>query len=106
MHFCFLPLLKTTRSRQREQDKKSKELEPSKLISADQIMSSMPSLEQCAICMESLIKQKVGMPENCKHSFCLNCLIEWAKVKKNKCIIISIEKIFTFRKVIHVQLIV
>jgi hypothetical protein len=45
-------------------------------------LSSVPTIEQCAICMENLLKQEVGIPENCEHSFCLACLIEWAKVKR------------------------
>jgi hypothetical protein len=43
-----------------------------------------PSIEQCAICMEHFGKQEVGIPENCEHSFCLVCLLEWAKVKTRK----------------------
>jgi hypothetical protein len=43
-----------------------------------------PSIEQCAICMEHFGKQEVGIPENCEHSFCLACLLEWAKVKTRK----------------------
>ena len=37
--------------------------------------------EQCAICMENFAKQEVGIPENCEHTFCLACIIEWAKVR-------------------------
>ncbi len=84
--FFFSLSLKTTRSRQREQDKKNKDSEPSESMSTDQLIphtsSSVPLIEQCAICMENLIKQEVGIPENCEHSFCLACLIEWAKVKR------------------------
>jgi len=58
----------------------------SESMSTDQSMpdtlSSTQTLEQCAICMETLLKQEVGIPENCEHSFCLACLIEWAKVIK------------------------
>lgn len=44
-------------------------------------ISSVRPVEQCAICMENLTTQEVGIPENCEHNFCLACLIEWAKVK-------------------------
>ncbi len=80
---CFISF-QTTRSRQREQDKKTTEssesipMEPS----IPDKLSSVPTIEQCAICMENLLKQEVGIPENCEHSFCLACLIEWAKVKR------------------------
>ncbi|CAF1434131.1 unnamed protein product [Adineta ricciae] len=72
----------TTRSRQREQDQKSKDSES---ISTDQTMpETISPTEQCAICMENFARQEVGIPENCEHSFCLACLIEWAK-KNNSC---------------------
>jgi len=71
--------MKTTRSRQREQDKKNKDSEPTDQSMPD-TLSSVPIIEQCAICMENLMKQEVGIPENCEHSFCLACLIQWAKV--------------------------
>ncbi|CAF1062728.1 unnamed protein product [Rotaria sordida] len=89
----------TTRSRQREQDKKNKESEPSESTSTDQMMSNTlntaPSIEQCAICMENFVAQEVGIPENCEHSFCLPCIIEWAK-KNNSCPIdrIAFRRIF------------
>ncbi|UJR26601.1 hypothetical protein I4U23_007921 [Adineta vaga] len=72
----------TTRSRQREHDQKNKESEST---TNDQTMSEIiPSTEQCAICMENFTKQEVGIPENCEHTFCLACIIEWAK-KNNSC---------------------
>jgi len=77
--FHSLHLLKTTRSRQREQDKKTKESEPSESMPTEQIISGT---EQCAICMENFTQQEVGIPENCEHAFCLACIIEWAKVKR------------------------
>lgn len=40
----------------------------------------MSTIEQCAICMENFAQQEVGIPENCEHSFCLACILEWAKV--------------------------
>lgn len=50
----------------------------------DQIITTtlptVSTVEQCAICMENLTTQEVGIPENCEHTFCLPCIIEWAKV--------------------------
>ncbi|CAF1300387.1 unnamed protein product [Rotaria sp. Silwood1] len=89
----------TTRSRQREQDKKNKESEPTESMPTDQSMSNTlnttTSIEQCAICMENFAAQEVGIPENCEHSFCLACIIEWAK-KNNSCPIdrIAFRRIF------------
>ena len=36
--------------------------------------------DQCAICLMEFTDQKVGVPNNCTHVFCLVCIQEWAKV--------------------------
>jgi PHD and RING finger domain-containing protein 1 len=36
--------------------------------------------DQCAICLMEFTDQKVGIPNNCTHVFCLVCIQEWAKV--------------------------
>jgi hypothetical protein len=62
-------------------------------MSTDQTIPStlraVPTIEQCAICMENLTTQEVGVPENCEHTFCLVCLIEWAKVKDEELFLIK-----------------
>ncbi|CAM4754905.1 unnamed protein product [Rotaria magnacalcarata] len=78
----------TTRSRQREQDMKNKDIDsmptdPSSSSSLNTLDTSSVT-EQCAICMENFTNQEVGIPENCEHSFCLTCIIAWAK-KNNSC---------------------
>jgi hypothetical protein len=35
--------------------------------------------ESCPICLTELVTQKVGTPEACNHSFCVDCLQEWFK---------------------------
>jgi hypothetical protein len=40
-----------------------------------------PILEKCAICLKRLRNQKIGTPESCDHSFCLDCITEWSKVR-------------------------
>jgi hypothetical protein len=40
------------------------------------------SIEQCIICHEDMKDQKIGIPEHCEHSYCFNCLVGWAKVRK------------------------
>ena len=37
--------------------------------------------ESCPICMLPLGKRKVGTPEMCDHLFCLECILEWSKVR-------------------------
>lgn len=36
--------------------------------------------DQCAVCLMEFTDQKVGIPNNCTHVFCLVCIQEWAKV--------------------------
>ena len=37
-------------------------------------------LATCPICLDKLRDQDVGTPEACDHTFCLECIQEWAKV--------------------------
>lgn len=46
--------------------------------SSDNDDPASPS-DPCAICLGRL-KGPVGSPENCDHSFCLDCILEWSKV--------------------------
>jgi hypothetical protein len=36
---------------------------------------------RCPICLARLGLQCVGSPETCDHIFCLDCILEWAKVQ-------------------------
>lgn len=74
--------LKTTRSRQRKEEKQNKDSQSTEPSNSNTNLA-MTSTEQCAICMEHFAEQEVGIPQNCEHTFCLACIIEWAKVKKN-----------------------
>lgn len=70
-------------------------------------LNNSATTEQCAICMENLTNQEVGIPENCEHPFCLTCIITWAQVRKiSHKISLFLLNFFIFRKIIHVQLIV
>lgn len=37
--------------------------------------------ESCPICLNAFREQAVGTPENCAHYFCLDCIVEWSKVR-------------------------
>ncbi|KAG1711244.1 PHD and RING finger domain-containing protein 1 [Nymphon striatum] len=38
-------------------------------------------IEKCPICLEKFKNQELGMPENCDHTFCLECIVEWSKIQ-------------------------
>jgi PHD and RING finger domain-containing protein 1 len=42
--------------------------------------SSDGQSEKCPICLLSFTTQEIGTPEACDHNFCVDCLVEWAKV--------------------------
>ena len=39
--------------------------------------------EHCPICLLRFKLQPIGRPEKCAHVFCLACITEWAKVRRN-----------------------
>ncbi|XP_030767637.1 PHD and RING finger domain-containing protein 1 isoform X2 [Sitophilus oryzae] len=41
--------------------------------------SSDGQSEKCPICLLSFRLQEIGIPENCEHNFCLECIQEWSK---------------------------
>ncbi|XP_013794499.1 ankyrin repeat domain-containing protein 11-like [Limulus polyphemus] len=41
--------------------------------------NSSDGSQVCPICLNKLCGQEIGTPENCDHSFCLECLLEWSK---------------------------
>uniref|UniRef100_A0A8C0GQM2 Zinc finger C3HC4 RING-type domain-containing protein n=1 Tax=Chelonoidis abingdonii TaxID=106734 RepID=A0A8C0GQM2_CHEAB len=36
--------------------------------------------DRCPICLNCLLEQEVGFPENCRHFFCMPCILKWAEV--------------------------
>lgn len=46
-------------------------------------MSSDEDADKCPICLNSFNSQPVATPESCEHYFCLDCILEWAKVGLN-----------------------
>ena len=41
--------------------------------------SSDDQSEKCPICLLPFRKQQIGIPSECDHCFCLECLLEWSK---------------------------
>ncbi|XP_041267127.1 protein SCAF11 isoform X4 [Onychostruthus taczanowskii] len=35
----------------------------------------------CPICLNCLLEQEIGFPENCSHTFCMTCILKWAEIK-------------------------
>uniref|UniRef100_A0A674HTG0 SR-related CTD associated factor 11 n=1 Tax=Taeniopygia guttata TaxID=59729 RepID=A0A674HTG0_TAEGU len=33
----------------------------------------------CPICLNCLLEQEIGFPENCSHTFCMTCILKWAE---------------------------
>lgn len=50
-------------------------------LEADDIFNSDDDSESCPICLNAFRDQAVGTPENCAHYFCLDCIMEWSKVR-------------------------
>ena len=44
--------------------------------------NDLTSTDQCSICLEPLLFQDIGIPENCKHTFCFSCLVDWTEVRR------------------------
>ena len=44
--------------------------------------SSDEESEKCPICLLKFRQQAQGRPDQCQHIFCLQCILEWAKVFK------------------------
>ena len=63
-------------------------------------------MEQCAICLENLVDQVIGIPEHCKHKFCFQCLSNWTQVRERKVEFSSLAMQICFSKVIHAHMIV
>lgn len=57
--------------------------------SADSDSSSeVPGAETCAICLGRM-RGEVGSPESCDHTFCLICILEWAKVGCSSVVVVK-----------------
>lgn len=50
-------------------------------LEASGAFNSDDDSESCPICLNAFRDQAVGTPENCAHYFCLDCIVEWSKVR-------------------------
>ncbi|XP_065599496.1 protein SCAF11 isoform X1 [Cyrtonyx montezumae] len=37
--------------------------------------------DTCPICLNCLLEQEIGFPENCGHTFCMTCILKWAETQ-------------------------
>lgn len=51
-------------------------------LEANGAFNSDDDSESCPICLNTFRDQAVGTPENCAHYFCLDCIVEWSKVRE------------------------
>lgn len=51
-------------------------------LEASGAFNSDDDAESCPICLNAFRDQAVGTPENCAHYFCLDCIVEWSKVRR------------------------
>lgn len=51
--------------------------------------------DTCPICLNCLLEQEIGFPENCSHTFCMTCILKWAEVRlrTKMCVYFSIKSI-------------
>lgn len=55
--------------------------DPQGELVANGVGDSDDDAESCPICLNTFRDQAVGTPEGCAHYFCLDCILEWAKVR-------------------------
>uniref|UniRef100_A0A8C6Z3K5 RING-type domain-containing protein n=1 Tax=Nothoprocta perdicaria TaxID=30464 RepID=A0A8C6Z3K5_NOTPE len=36
--------------------------------------------DKCPICLNCLLEQEIGVPDNCSHAFCVACILKWAEL--------------------------
>ena len=54
------------------------------LLSSESGSDDDDEVDKCPVCLRSLRDQDIGMPESCDHDFCLDCIVEWSKVRTLK----------------------
>lgn len=50
-------------------------------LEASGALNSDDDSESCPICLNTFRGQVVGTPQSCAHYFCLDCIVEWSKVR-------------------------
>lgn len=55
---------------------------PQGSLEASGALNSDDDAESCPICLNAFRDQAVGTPQSCAHCFCLDCIVEWSKVRR------------------------
>lgn len=55
---------------------------PQGSLEASGAFNSDDDAESCPICLNAFRDQAVGTPQSCAHYFCLDCIVEWSKVRR------------------------
>lgn len=66
-----------------EDDEEEDEMEEgdSQLGASQESDSGDEDLPTCPICLDKLRSQDIGSPESCDHQFCMECIVEWSRVR-------------------------
>ena len=64
-----------------EEEDDDEEEGDSQLGASQESDSDGEDLPTCPICLDKLRRQDIGSPESCDHQFCMECIVEWSKVK-------------------------
>uniref|UniRef100_A0A803YM53 RING-type domain-containing protein n=1 Tax=Meleagris gallopavo TaxID=9103 RepID=A0A803YM53_MELGA len=59
--------------------------------------------DTCPICLNCLLEQEIGFPENCSHAFCMTCILKWAEVRLRSKVCVVCVCCFSFIKLCCVQ---
>lgn len=82
-HACAVFLLSQGPEDSEDDDDNDLEIvaDPQGSLEASGALNSDDDAESCPICLNAFRDQAVGTPQSCAHYFCLDCIVEWSKVR-------------------------